>query len=46
MMSSHVPKKNHDLSQIPPVPFLTPEEEDYIIEQYGIQGFRNSEQPS
>lgn len=30
-------------SQIPPVPFFTAEEENYIIAQYTIQGFRNSE---
>jgi soluble epoxide hydrolase / lipid-phosphate phosphatase len=28
-------------SQIPPVPFLTSEEEDYLVKQYSIQGFRN-----
>ncbi|KAK7053783.1 bifunctional epoxide hydrolase 2 [Favolaschia claudopus] len=25
---------------IPPVPFFTPEEEDYFVEQYSIQGFK------
>lgn len=28
--------------QIPAIPFLTEEEEDYLVEQYQIQGFRNS----
>ena len=27
--------------QIPPIPFLTPEEEDYWVEQFAIQGFDN-----
>ncbi|RDB20271.1 Bifunctional epoxide hydrolase 2 [Hypsizygus marmoreus] len=29
-------------ADIPPIPFFTPEEEDYFVEQYGIQGFRNT----
>jgi hypothetical protein len=28
--------------EIPPVPFFTPEEEDYFVEQYSIQGFKHS----
>jgi len=31
--------------QIPPIPFLSKEEEDYWVEQYSINGFRNSECP-
>jgi soluble epoxide hydrolase/lipid-phosphate phosphatase len=31
-----------DVHIIPPVPFFTAEEEDYIVEQYSIQGFRNT----
>ncbi|KAF7331051.1 Bifunctional epoxide hydrolase 2 [Mycena venus] len=30
------------VSEIPPVPFFTPEEEDYFIEQFSIQGFKHS----
>ncbi|KAJ7083118.1 Alpha/Beta hydrolase protein [Mycena belliarum] len=29
-----------DVAEIPPVPFFTPEEEDYFVQQYGIQGFK------
>jgi len=29
--------------KIPPVPFLSADEEDYMVEQYTIQGFKNSE---
>ncbi|KAJ7618461.1 Alpha/Beta hydrolase protein [Roridomyces roridus] len=29
-----------DVAEIPPVPFFTPEEEDYFVEQYSIQGFQ------
>ncbi|KAJ6579568.1 alpha/beta-hydrolase [Mycena vulgaris] len=32
----------NDVAEIPPVPFFTPEEEDYFVEQYGIQGFKHS----
>ncbi|PPQ72384.1 hypothetical protein CVT26_006744 [Gymnopilus dilepis] len=28
--------------ETPPVPFFTPEEEDYFVQQYGIQGFRHT----
>ena len=28
--------------EIPSSPFFTEEEEDYIVRQYGLQGFRNS----
>ncbi|TFK35066.1 Alpha/Beta hydrolase protein [Crucibulum laeve] len=28
--------------QIPPVPFFTPEEEDYFVEQFSLQGFKNT----
>ncbi|GBE79079.1 predicted protein [Sparassis crispa] len=28
-----------DVEEIPPIPFLTPEEEDYWVEQFEIQGF-------
>ncbi|EMD41142.1 hypothetical protein CERSUDRAFT_111707 [Gelatoporia subvermispora B] len=28
--------------EIPPTPFFTPEEEDYWVEQYGIQGFEST----
>ncbi|KAG6816120.1 hypothetical protein H0H87_008470 [Tephrocybe sp. NHM501043] len=31
-----------DIDEIPRVPFLSPEEEDYFVEQYGFQGFRNT----
>ncbi|KAJ7123197.1 alpha/beta-hydrolase [Mycena epipterygia] len=30
------------VAEIPPVPFFTPEEEDYFVEQYSIQGFKNT----
>ncbi|KAF8189740.1 Alpha/Beta hydrolase protein [Pholiota molesta] len=30
------------VKEIDPVPFFTPEEEDYFVEQYGIQGFKNT----
>ena len=30
-------------TQIPPIPFLTPDEEDYWVEQYNIQKFQYSE---
>ncbi|KAJ7667081.1 Alpha/Beta hydrolase protein [Mycena rosella] len=30
----------NNVSEIPPVPFFSPDEEDYFIEQYGIQGFK------
>ncbi|KAJ7031156.1 alpha/beta-hydrolase [Mycena alexandri] len=29
-----------DVVEIPPVPFFTPDEEDYFVEQYNIQGFK------
>ncbi|KAJ7755164.1 alpha/beta-hydrolase [Mycena metata] len=29
-----------DVVEIPPVPFFTPDEEDYLVEQYSIQGFQ------
>ncbi|KAJ6615541.1 alpha/beta-hydrolase [Mycena sp. CBHHK59/15] len=32
------------IEDIPPVPFFTPEEEDYMVEQYSIQGFKNTMQ--
>ncbi|KAF5365162.1 hypothetical protein D9757_011761 [Collybiopsis confluens] len=32
---------NH-IDEIPPVPFLTPEEEDYFVEQYKVQGFKHT----
>ena len=42
-------KSNHSylapydhIDPIPPIPFFTAEEEDYLVEQYAIQGFRNS----
>ncbi|KAF8515770.1 Alpha/Beta hydrolase protein [Hysterangium stoloniferum] len=28
-----------DFEEIPPVPFMSPEEEDYMVEQYSMQGF-------
>ncbi|KAG6910174.1 hypothetical protein DXG01_012623 [Tephrocybe rancida] len=28
------------VKEIPPIPFFTPEEEDYFVEQYGFQGFK------
>ena len=31
-----------DYDEIPPSPFFTPEEEDYLVEQYSLQGFDNS----
>ncbi|KZT13278.1 alpha/beta-hydrolase [Laetiporus sulphureus 93-53] len=31
-----------DVAEIPPIPFFTSEEEDYWVEQYGIQGFDNT----
>lgn len=31
------------MNDIPPVPFFTPEEEDYYVEQYRKQGFDYSE---
>jgi len=31
------------LHQLPPVPFFTSEEEDYFVQQFSIQGFKNSE---
>ncbi|KAF9475268.1 alpha/beta-hydrolase [Pholiota conissans] len=31
-----------DIKEIDPVPFFSPEEEDYFVEQYSIQGFRNT----
>ncbi|KAJ7886170.1 Alpha/Beta hydrolase protein [Mycena olivaceomarginata] len=30
------------VTEIPPVPFFTPEEEDYFVEQYNIQGFKHT----
>ncbi|CAK5275906.1 unnamed protein product [Mycena citricolor] len=30
------------VQDIPPVPFFSPEEEDYFVEQYSIQGFKNT----
>ncbi|KAF8075822.1 alpha/beta-hydrolase [Lyophyllum atratum] len=30
------------IEEIPPVPFFTPEEEDYFVEQYSIQGFKHT----
>jgi len=42
-------KSNHSylapydhIDPIPPIPFFTAEEEDYLVEQYAIQGFRNT----
>jgi soluble epoxide hydrolase / lipid-phosphate phosphatase len=32
-----------DMDTIPPSPLMTPEEEDYYVEQYAKQGFRHSE---
>ncbi|KAJ7197005.1 alpha/beta-hydrolase [Mycena pura] len=29
-----------DVAEIPPVPFFSPDEEDYFVEQYTIQGFK------
>lgn len=31
-----------DVSELPPSPFFSEEEEDYVVEQYGIQGFEYS----
>ncbi|KAF5322653.1 hypothetical protein D9619_001283 [Psilocybe cf. subviscida] len=31
-----------DVKEIDPVPFFSQEEEDYFVEQYGIQGFKNT----
>ncbi|KAF8960273.1 Alpha/Beta hydrolase protein [Flammula alnicola] len=31
-----------EVEQIEPVPFFSPEEEDYFVEQYRIQGFKNT----
>ncbi|KAJ7618451.1 Alpha/Beta hydrolase protein [Roridomyces roridus] len=31
-----------DVAEIPPMPFFTPEEEDYLVEQFSIQGFQYS----
>ncbi|KAJ7476956.1 alpha/beta-hydrolase [Mycena galericulata] len=31
-----------DVAEIPPIPFFTPDEEDYFVEQYSIQGFKNT----
>jgi len=31
-----------DVEEIPPVPFFTPEEEDYFVEQFSIQGFKHT----
>ncbi|KAJ7911118.1 Alpha/Beta hydrolase protein [Mycena leptocephala] len=31
-----------NVAEIPPVPFFTPEEEDYFVEQYSIQGFKHT----
>lgn len=33
---------NDEYAQIDPIPFFSPEEEDYFVEQFSIQGFRNS----
>ncbi|KAJ3738966.1 Alpha/Beta hydrolase protein [Lentinula detonsa] len=30
------------VEEIPPVPFFTPEQEDYFVEQYQLQGFKNT----
>ncbi|KAF8226853.1 alpha/beta-hydrolase [Tricholoma matsutake] len=30
------------VKEIPAIPFLTSEEEDYLVDQYGIQGFRHT----
>ena len=30
------------IEEIDPIPFMTKEEEDYLVEQYSIQGFKNS----
>ncbi|EIM85309.1 alpha/beta-hydrolase [Stereum hirsutum FP-91666 SS1] len=31
-----------EVGEIDPIPFFTPDEEDYWVEQYAIQGFRNT----
>ncbi|KIJ53653.1 hypothetical protein M422DRAFT_25478 [Sphaerobolus stellatus SS14] len=31
-----------DVEVIPPIPFMSPEEEDYLVEQFSIQGFNNT----
>ncbi|KAL0565078.1 hypothetical protein V5O48_016957 [Marasmius crinis-equi] len=31
-----------DVEEIPPVPFFSPEEEEYFVEEYKKQGFRNT----
>ncbi|KIL59519.1 hypothetical protein M378DRAFT_169165 [Amanita muscaria Koide BX008] len=28
--------------EIPPIPYLTPQEEDYLVEQFKVQGFENT----
>ncbi|EIN04290.1 alpha/beta-hydrolase [Punctularia strigosozonata HHB-11173 SS5] len=33
-----------NLNEIPPIPYMTPDEEDYLVEQYSIQGFKNTVQ--
>lgn len=40
------PSRISGFLKIPPIPFFTVEEEDYMVEQYGIQGFKNSQRPS
>jgi len=32
----------NEVEEIPPVTFFTPEEEDYFVEQYSIQGFKHT----
>jgi len=31
-----------DVAEIPPIPFMTPDEEDYWVEQYSIQSFKDT----
>ena len=33
----------NNVEVIPPIPFMSSEEEDYLVEQFSIQGFDNSE---
>lgn len=33
------------IDEIEPIPFMSMVEEDYLVEQYGIQGFKNSKLP-
>ena len=32
----------YGIAQIPPIPFFSKEEEDYLVQEFSVQGYRNS----